>query len=106
MLTVARLRKHPRHFKSFTGLSLEQFDTLLRTLSPLYQARECARKSRPGRQRAIGGGHPFSLEVLPVPMRDELGLVRSAPGEPMARKRIGTLCFSPYCATGLLSDDP
>jgi hypothetical protein len=37
---------------------------------------------------------PVLLEVLPVPMRDKMGLLRSAPGEPvnpMARKRIGTL---------------
>lgn len=137
MLTVARLRKQPRHFASFTGLSVEQFDTLLCALTPLYEARERARKSRPTRQRAIGGGHPFALEVperllmtllylrlyvteslvgylfdvhessvnrernqrmmpallevLPVPMRDELGLVRPAATEPVARKRIGTL---------------
>ncbi len=63
MLTVARLRKHPRHFKSFTGLSVEQFDTLLASLRPLYEAQERARKSRPARQRAIGGGHPFSLKL-------------------------------------------
>lgn len=137
MFAVVRLRKQPRHFASFTGLSPEQFDTLLAALTPLYEARECARKSRPTRQRAIGGGHPFTLElperllmtlmylrlyttesllgylfnvhessvnrernqrmlpvllqVLPVPMRDELGLVRGAATDTAARKRIGTL---------------
>lgn len=147
MFTVARLRKKPRHFASFTGFSPEEFDTLLAALTPLYEARERERKSRPTRQRAIGGGPPFSLavperllmtlmylrlyvtesllsylfdvhessvnrernqrmvpvllEILPVPMRDELGLIRrsgaglgvagpdSAPQAP--RKRIGTL---------------
>lgn len=142
MLRVARLRKQPRHFASFTGLSVEQFDTLFEALLPVYEAHERQRKSRPARQRAIGGGHPFTLslperllmtlmylrlyvtesllsylfdvhessvnrernqrmlpvllEVLPVPMREELGLVGS-PGSaaalPAARKqkRIGTL---------------
>ncbi len=136
MLTVARLRKQPRHFTSFTGLSVEQFDTLLTALAPHYEARERARKSRPTRQRAIGGGPPFSLalserllmtlmylrlyvtesllgylfdvhessvnrertlrmlpvllEVLPVPMRDELGLLDPSPLA-RQRKRIGTL---------------
>jgi hypothetical protein len=137
MLTVARLRKQPRHFKSFTGMSPAQFDTLLCTLTPLYETRERARKSRPTRRRAIGGGHPFTLElperllmtlmylrlyttesllsylfdlhessvnrernqrmlpvlleVLPVPMREELGLVRGGATDPAARKKIGTL---------------
>lgn len=141
MFTVARLRKQPRHFASFTGLSPEEFDTLLRALAPRYAARERGCKSRPGRQRAIGGWHPFRLElperllmtlmylrlyvtesllgylfdvhessvnrernqrmkpvlleVLPVPMRDELGLARSpvqgAATHPQARRRIGTL---------------
>jgi hypothetical protein len=143
MITVARLRKKPRHLASFTGLSVEQFETLLCALAPLYEARERERKSRPSRRRAIGGGHPFRLalperllmtlmylrlyvtesllgylfdvhessvnrernqrmlpvllEVLPVPMRDELGLVRpTARGAaeaagPETRKRIGTL---------------
>jgi hypothetical protein len=136
MFTVARLRKQPRHFASFTGMSPEQFDVLLAALMPLYEARERARKSHPTRQRAIGAGHPFTLalperllmtlmylrlyttesllgylfevhessvnrernlrmlpallEVLPVPMREELGLVRPA-AEATARKRIGTL---------------
>jgi hypothetical protein len=149
MFTVARLRQKPRHFKSFAGVTVEQFDTLLEALTPLYEAREHARKSSPTRQRAIGAGHPFTrklperllmtlmylrlyvtesllgylfdlhessvnrertlrmmpvlLEVLPVPMRDELGLVHSVgaePGgcrganegaDPARRKRIGTL---------------
>lgn len=63
MLTVARLRKQPRHFASFTGLSVEHFDTLLAALTPLYTAQERARQSRPTRQRAVGGGHPFTLEL-------------------------------------------
>lgn len=137
MLTGARLRKQPRHFASFTGFSPEQFDTLLAALTPLYEVQEYARKSRPTRQRTIGGGHPFTLErperllmtlmylrlyvtesllsylfdlhessvnrernqrmlpvlleVLPVPMREELGLLRPATAGTAARKRIGTL---------------
>jgi hypothetical protein len=124
MLTVARLRKKPRHFKSFTGLTPEQFDALLAALTPVYLELERARKSRPSRQRAVGGGHPFELalaerllmvlmylrlyttesllgylfhlhesnvnrernqrmlpaleQVLPMPMREELGLLGEA----------------------------
>ena len=141
MLTVARLRRKPQYFRSFTGLSPEQFDTLLAAVQPRYEAQERARKSRPMRQRALGGGHPFHLalgerllmtllylrhyltqpllgylfglaesnvsrerngrmvpvllEVLPVPMREELGLLacakEPAPEEGKRPKKISTL---------------
>lgn len=143
MLSVARLRKKPRHFKSFTGLSEAEFETLLQALKPIYAAQEAARKQRPTRQRAPGAGPPFTLalperllmtlmylrlyvtegllgylfglhessinrerrlrmlpallEVLPVPMREELGLIGTATAarapepRPGAAKRIGTL---------------
>ncbi len=128
MLTVAHLRKRPEHFRAFTGLEPAQFDVLLSALTPVYEAQERARKSRPTRERAIGAGHRFHLrlperllmtlfylrlypsqmllgylfgldesnvsrertrrmlpallEVLPVPMRKELGLVGAAADEP------------------------
>lgn len=132
MLTVARLRQKPRHFKSFTGLTPEQFDPLLAALAPVYLEQERARKSRPSRQRAVGAGHPFELalperllmvlmylrlyvsesllgylfdlhesnvnrernqrmlpaleRVLPLPMREELGLLGEAVA-PTAQER-------------------
>lgn len=63
MLTVARLRRKPKHFRSFTGLRIEEFDTLLKALEPVYSAVDRARKSRPNRQRAIGAGRRFELAL-------------------------------------------
>jgi len=51
-----------------TGLRLAEFDAVLTTLLPRYQAAEVARlsqptKRRPVRQRAIGAGNRFALDV-------------------------------------------
>lgn len=137
MLTVARLRRKPRHFQSFTGLTPEQFDGLLEALGPSYAAHERARKSLRPRQRAVGAGAPFTLalperllmtlmylrlyvsetllgylfalhesnvgrernhrmlpvllEVLPVPLREELGLVGGVDPVQRRREKIRTL---------------
>jgi hypothetical protein len=53
-----------------TGLSVAQFDALDRDLAPRLAAAERERLTRPGRRRAIGGGHPFGLA-----RRDRLLLV-------------------------------
>lgn len=45
-----------------TGLRVAEFDDLVEEVLPLYQASEIQRLSRPDRQRAIGGGHPFELD--------------------------------------------
>src|SRR5215210_7394359 len=37
MLTVKKLRRKPKHFHNFTGLTPEQFDQLLLALEPLYE---------------------------------------------------------------------
>ena len=63
MMTVARLRRKPRHFKSFTGLSVTEFDRLLMEFGPAYADHLHRQRSRPDRQRAVGGGHGFSLGV-------------------------------------------
>jgi hypothetical protein len=72
MMTVARLRRKPRHFHSFTGLTVPEFDRLLLEVGPAYAARLGEQRERPGRQRAVGGGHGFSL---PVAERLLLGLI-------------------------------
>lgn len=62
ILQYKYLSHYPRVFKSLTGLQLREFDDLVADVLPLYQAAEIQRLSRPDRQRAIGGGHPFELE--------------------------------------------
>lgn len=68
----ATLSHHPGIFLSLTGLRLDEFAALVDDLLPRYQEAEVARLSqstpeRPVRQRAIGAGHPFALDV-----RDQL----------------------------------
>jgi hypothetical protein len=44
-----------------TGLRVDEFDSLVNEIAQLYGEAEMTRLSRPGRQRAIGGGHPYEL---------------------------------------------
>jgi len=137
MLTVARLRRKPKHFRNFTGLRVEEFDALLHALEPVYQKVDRARKARVNRQRAIGAGRRFELalperllmvlmyfrlyttepllgylfdldqssvnrernlrmvpalsEVLPMPAREELGVIGGQATQGPAGRRIATL---------------
>jgi len=61
ILRYAYLSRHPRVFVSMTGLRPAEFAELVRAVLPAYAAAAQARLSRPGRQRAIGAGHPFAL---------------------------------------------
>jgi len=69
ILHYAKLSRVPRVFRAMTGLTVTQFDALYRDLLPHYTAAEQHRLGRPDRQRAIGGGTPFTLSV-----RDQLSL--------------------------------
>ena len=62
ILHYARLQRFPTVFKSLTGLRVPQFDDLVADVLPRYHAAERQRLNRPGRQRAIGAGHPFELD--------------------------------------------
>ena len=72
MLTVARLRRKPRHFQSFTGLSPVEFDRLLAEFAPVYQEAQERQRQRPHRQRQPGAGRRF---VLALPERLLMGLM-------------------------------
>jgi hypothetical protein len=61
ILRYDRLAKHPAVFKSMTGLSTAEFDTLAEDLVPTLLAAVAAERDRPRRDRAPGGGHPFEL---------------------------------------------
>jgi len=61
ILRYEHLSHHPNVFKSLTGLQIREFNRLVEEMLPLYQAAEAQRLSRPDRQRAIGGGHPFEM---------------------------------------------
>jgi len=70
MLRYAYLSAFPQIFYVMTGLHLADFDALIDEVLPRYREVEHRRLTRSGRQRAIGGGHPFELEV-----RDQFLLV-------------------------------
>lgn len=63
MLTVKKLRRKPKHFHNFTGLTLKQFDELLLALEPRYEQAEEERLFNPERLRARGAGHKFNLQL-------------------------------------------
>ena len=72
MITLAKLRCKPRHFRAFTGLTVSEFDTLLSAVAAAYEAAELAKRQRPGRQGALSSGHPFRLAL---PQRLLMGLM-------------------------------
>ena len=72
MFTVAKLRKKPRHFQSFTGLTPAQFQELLDALRPAYEQAQRERLAREDRQRAVGAGRKYTLAL---PERLLMGLV-------------------------------
>jgi len=63
MLRYGYLSTFPQAFYVMTGLKVAQFDALIEDVLPKFQAAEQKRLTRRGRQRAIGGGHPFELDV-------------------------------------------
>jgi hypothetical protein len=63
MLTVKKLRRKPKHFHNFTGLTPQQFDELLAALEPLYERAQQQRLDNPNRLRARGAGRKFNLKL-------------------------------------------
>lgn len=57
------LSQHPNVFQKCTGLTISLFDQLVDEVLPLYVDTEARRLSRPQRQRAMGAGHPFELQL-------------------------------------------
>jgi len=63
MLNYAILSKHPEHFKTFTGLTTQEFNTLNQQIAQQYPAYEHNRLTKTNRKRAIGAGHPYKLDL-------------------------------------------
>lgn len=72
MLSVSKLKRHPRHFHSFTGLSVAEFDRLLSELQSPYETSARQRQESLPRQRQPGAGRPG---VLALPERLLMGLI-------------------------------
>jgi DDE superfamily endonuclease len=72
MISVTKLRRKPRQFQAFTGLSVSEFDQLLAQVTPAYEAATQKQRNRPERQRKPGAGRRFALDL---PQRLLMGLM-------------------------------
>lgn len=63
VLRCEDLRGSPEVFKALTSMPPETFDELVGIVEVRLEEVRRARISRPGRQRAQGGGHPFGLSL-------------------------------------------
>lgn len=60
-MTYEKLQRKPKHFQAFTGVTVAQFEEILKALRPVYAEFERERLTRPDRKRKIGGGRNFTL---------------------------------------------
>ena len=65
LLSYDRLSRKPLLFKSFTGLTLQEFDDIYdKEITKRYRNHELKRLSkRKNRERSIGAGRPFKIDV-------------------------------------------
>jgi CRP-like cAMP-binding protein len=63
MLTYKILRDHPQEFLTLTGVTTDQFDELLIQVTTIWDSSERQRLSGPNRQRAIGAGRNYALNL-------------------------------------------
>lgn len=63
MITYTTLKTKSGGFKNLTGVSVSRFDKLLEEIAPVWAECERKRLSRPDRQRAIGGGRSYSIDL-------------------------------------------
>jgi hypothetical protein len=63
MLNYTVLSKKPAHFRNFSGLEIQEFDTLNLKINTKYHAYEQKRLTREDRKRAVGAGHPFNQSL-------------------------------------------
>src|SRR2546428_13846879 len=63
MLGYTKLSRIPLIFRSFTGLEVNEFDSVYSSVERMYSSFEEKRLSREKRKREIGAGHPFKLEL-------------------------------------------
>jgi hypothetical protein len=62
-MSYPSLRRSEKHFRSWSGLSVAEFDELYRRFEPAWIKAERQRLQSRQRQRAIGGGDDYALEL-------------------------------------------
>jgi len=63
MITYAIFKKKPHLFKNLIGVSVSKFDKIKQDAAPIWAECERDRLSRPDRQRAIGAGRNYALDL-------------------------------------------
>ncbi len=63
MLTYKQLSKKPKSLLSFTGVTRQQFDVILRDVRKNHRIEEKKRLSKAKRKRSIGAGRKFDLSL-------------------------------------------
>jgi hypothetical protein len=58
------LRRRERHFKTFTGMSPEEFDLLAAQLRPVWEQARAKRLEHRKRRRSMGAGRKFALPTF------------------------------------------
>lgn len=62
-ISYQHMKRKPRLFKSFFGVTVAEFDELYAKVVPVWSTKEQERLSRRRRQRAIGGGRDYDLSL-------------------------------------------
>jgi hypothetical protein len=62
-MSFARLSKKPLLFRTFTGLEISEFETICMDIESRYNEYERKRLSNRERQRGVGAGRPFKLNI-------------------------------------------
>ncbi len=63
MIRYSDLKSYPEALRALTGLSREEFEDLYERFLSAWEEAERKRLSRPDRQRAIGGGRAYKLDL-------------------------------------------
>ena len=64
MLNYTGLSKKPKMFRTFTGLTVEEFDKIYAKVENKYPEYERKRLYRKDRKRDIGAGRRFKLDIV------------------------------------------
>lgn len=64
MKLLIKLTSKPKTFQRIFGLKFDQFQLLVKRLSPLWEQTEFSRRTYDSRVRKVGGGRPYLLETL------------------------------------------
>jgi hypothetical protein len=63
MIRYPKLMQHASAFRNLTGISVKEFEGLFERFEPLWQEAEHKRLGRANRQRGIGGGRRYALDL-------------------------------------------